>query len=166
MSTVPTAAITLVYLLPVALVALLLTTRWLRSARWLLPSVLLALPAFYVGHYLILQQMQGWPSKAPLPTKFELLAFDITEPDPNTGRSGQILLWINAGDDDQPRVHRLGYQKDLHQELVAAGQRQAQGRPQVGTRGTGVSAAVGSNAAKKEVISFRDKVGRSLPSKP
>lgn len=165
MSAIQTAAVTLVYLLPAALVALLLTAPGQRHPRWLLTTVLLALPVFYIGHYLLLQQMQGWPSTAPLPQQFQLLAFDITEPDPNSDRPGHILLWVDSGDNDRPRVHRLAYRKELHRELVAAGQRQAKGRPQIGSRGTATGAAA-RNTDTKEVISFRDQVGRSLPSKP
>jgi len=167
MNAVMTVAMTLVYLLPVALVALLLTAQHRRHARWLLTTVLLALPLFYVGHYFLLQQMQGWPSTAPVPQQFQLLAFDITEPDPNMDRAGQILLWIDAGHGNQPRVHRLAYHKDLHQELAAAGKRQAKGRPQIGVRSAQtVSAAAGPNTVTQEIIRFRDKAGRSLPSKP
>jgi hypothetical protein len=167
MNAILTVAVTLLYLIPVALVALLLTAQRRPHAPWLLTAVLLALPAFYMGHYLLLQQIQGWPSSAPLPQQFRLLAFDISEPDPKTERAGQILLWVHGGSSDQPRVHHLAYRKDLHQELIAAGKRQVEGRPQIGIRRTQTaSSAAGPSGGKQETISFRDKVGRSLPSKP
>ncbi|MCW9079352.1 MAG: hypothetical protein OQK74_09275, partial [Gammaproteobacteria bacterium] len=109
MSTIQMVAMTLVYLLPVALVTLLLTTLGRGHPRWLLTAVLLAVPVFYVGHYLLLQQLPGWPSHAALPQQFRLLGFDIIEPDTKAGQSGRILLWVNAADSYQPRVHRLAY---------------------------------------------------------
>lgn len=168
MSTIQLVAVTLIYMVPVALVALLLTTdRRRRLAGWLITAVLLALPVFYVSHYFLLQQMQGWPSSASLPQQFRLLAFDITEPDPNADKAGRILLWISAADSDQPRVHRLAYRKDLHQELVAAGQRQAKGRPQLGTRSQrAMSTNSGPTRGSQDSVSFRDANARSLPPKP
>ena len=167
MSTVQTIAVTLGYLLPVALIALLLTAQVRRHPRWLLSTVLLALPVFYVGHYLLLQQLQGWPSTAPLPEHFRLLGFDIREPRPSKQDSGRILLWVKAADHEQPRVHVLAYRKTLHQELVAAGRRQEQGRPQFGTR-SGRAATTASNAGDRapEDIRFSDAQTRALPAKP
>jgi len=159
-------AITLAYLLPVALVTLLLTTQGRRRPRWLLTAVLLAVPVFYVGHYILLQQLPGWPSRAALPQQFRLLGFDITEPDTKAGESGRILLWINAAEGDQPRVHQLAYRKDLHRELVTAGQRQAEGRTQLGTRSRQAAAASSGQAGiAQEIISFSDAAPRSLPAK-
>jgi len=166
MSAIQTIAITLVYLVPVALLALLLIAQHRRHAHWLLTSLLLILPVFYVSHYLLLQQLRGWPSTAALPQQFRLLAFDISEPDPNTDRPGQILLWIHNSDSDQPRVYRLNYRKDLHQELVGAGQRLAEGRPQVRFHGRPSNpAGTGADTDGQEIIRFRDEAGRSLPSK-
>ena len=167
MSTVETVAMTLGYLFPVALIALLLTAQVRRHPRWLLTTVLLALPVFYVGHYLLLQQLQGWPSTAPLPEHFRLLGFDIREPRSKEQDGGRILLWIKAADDEQPRVHALAYRKTLHRELVAAGKRQEQGRPQLGTRSRGAANTVSDpgNRAPGD-IRFSDAETRALPAKP
>lgn len=166
MSAIQTVAITLVYLLPVALIALLLATQSRPHGRWLLTTVLLVLPLFYIGHYLLLQGMQGWPSNMALPQQFQLLAFDISEPDPNTYEPGQILLWTHTGDSEQPRVHRLAYRKGLHRELVAAGQRQAQGRPQTGIRSPPpASDTTAPGTDRQEIIRFKDTANRTLPSK-
>jgi hypothetical protein len=166
MNTIHMVAMTLVYLLPVALATSLLTTQGRRHRRWLLTAVLLALPVFYVGHYLLLQQLPGWPSRAALPQQFRLLGFDIIEPDTRAGESGRILLWINAAESDQPRVHQLAYRKDLHQKLVAASQRQAEGRTQLGTRSRqAATASSGQAGIAQEIISFSDATPRSLPAK-
>jgi hypothetical protein len=167
MNTIQIVAMTLVYLLPVALVTLLLTTHFPRQPRWLLTAVLLVLPLFYVGHYLLLQQLPGWPSHAPLPQQFRLLGFDIVEPDTKAGKSGRILLWISAADSDPPRVHQLPYGKDLHQELIAAGQRQAEGRVQLGSRSRQAAppASSGQAGIAQDIISFSDAASQSLPAK-
>jgi len=167
MSLISTIGLTLVYLAPVALIALLLGDGKHPLRRWLLTAVLIGLPVFYVAHYLLLQQIQGWPSTEPLPRQFRLLAFDITEPDPVTGRDGRILLWVKTANDDQPRVHQLNYRKSLHQELVTAGQRQAKGHLQIGTRGgpRNTSATSGPGAGSQGTIRFRDVEGPSLPPK-
>ena len=167
MSTVQTVAMTLGYLLPAALIALLLTAQVRRHPRWLLSTVMLALPVFYIGHYLLLLQLQGWPSTAPLPERFQLLGFDIREPRPQEQDNGRILLWVKATDHEQPRVHALAYRKALHQELVAAGKRQEQGRPQFGTRNrhTPTTASDPSDSAPGD-IRFSDAETRALPAKP
>jgi hypothetical protein len=166
MNTIQMVAMTLVYLLPVALVTLLLATHGRRQPRWLLTAVLLVLPVFYVGHYLLLQHLPGWPSHAPLPQQFRLLGFDIVEPDTKAGKRGRILLWINAADNDQPRVHQLPYRKDLHRELIAAGQRQAEGRVQLGTRSRQAApASSGQAGTAQEMISFSDATPHALPAK-
>ena len=166
MNAIQTVAMTLVYLLPVALVALLLIRQSGPRGRWLYTTVLLVLPLFYIGHYLMLQQMQGWPSTVPLPQQFQLLAFDIREPDPNKDQAGQILLWIRTDDRAQPRVHQLAYRKALHRELIAAGQRQTQGRPQTGVRSPpSSSGARAPGTDRQEIIRFTDTLNRSLPSK-
>jgi len=159
--------LTLLYLLPVSLLALLLTHRVSGYPRWLITVVLLALPAFYVGHYHLLEQMQGWPSDAPLPQRFRLLGFDVTEPDTGKGETGRVLLWVQAPDSVSPRAHRLPYSKDLHQELVAAGQRRKNsGRTQIGTHQRATPGATDRPASEpQERIRFEDAKGPRLPAK-
>ena len=158
----PAFSLTLAYLIPVALLALLFGTQR-RRPRWLIAVVLMALPVFYIAHYVSVGAIQGWPSNAPLPERFELLAFRIEEPDPADDSAGEILLWAQQHDLEQPRVHRLSYNKELHQELVAAGRRQAKGTPQVGTRSSDKSA--GATADERTAIRFHDQQRAGLPSK-
>ena len=165
MNTLPTVAITLAYLVPLALLAVLLSGRRQRHPPWLLAVILIALPVFYVGHYLMLQQLQGWPSDTRLPERFRLLAFDIIEPDPNTADPGRILMWIQAAGERDPRVYAQSYRVQLHQALVAAGKRQQQGRQQIGgavPQGR-TEFSAGENA--RQVIRFEDAVAKPLPSK-
>ena len=157
--------VTLLYLLPVALVALLLVSE-ARRPRWLLPLVLASLPLFYIAHYRLMAGLQGWPSDAALPAEFRLLAYQVTEPDPQNGDDGQILIWALADGRTQPRVHRLAYDKGLHRSLVRAGQRQAEGRQQVGRRpakpSTARPAQPGDGGPQVE---FDDERPPALPAK-
>ena len=61
------------YVLPLALLALLLAGRRKRPA-WLLVSLIAALPVFYVVQYLLLQSLQGWPVDDALTKEF-MVAF-------------------------------------------------------------------------------------------
>ena len=105
------------YVLPLAMIGLLYAARASRRHR-LIMALLGALPIFYISHYLLFKQLEGWPSDAPLPDRFQLLAYQIAEPDPQHDRRGEILMWITSDPASQPRAHRLAYSKALHQALV------------------------------------------------
>jgi hypothetical protein len=158
----PAFLLTLAYLIPVALLALSFGTQGKRP-RWLIAVILTALPVFYIAHYVSVGAIQGWPSNAPLPEQFQLLAFRIEEPDPADDGAGEILLWAQEYGLDEPRVHRLSYNKELHQKLVAAGRRQAEGARQVGTFRS--DEAAGTTADDRTAIRFHDEQRAGLPSK-
>ena len=166
MTPVVTTALSLAYVIPIALLAWYLAAGRNRRPRWLLMMILAALPLFYAGHYLLLQQIQGWPSTAGLPDEFQLLGFEISEPGTGVTENGGILLWARATGRQTPRVHRLAYSRTLHQELVSAGERLAKGRAQTGIRsrstGTGtVQTAEGPG----DRIRFEDTRDSVLPTK-
>lgn len=165
MNALPSVAITLIYLAPVALLALLLSERGQRHPVWLLTLILVLLPIFYIGHYLMLQELKGWPSSAELPERFRLLAFDIMEPDPSTAEPGRILLWIDGIGGRDPRVHELPYRKQLHRALVAARKRQAQGRQQIGSKAPGGGKPSEAAGHEEQVIRFEDATSKPLPAK-
>ena len=156
--------LSLAYLLPIALLGILIGSRQRHERRWIL-AVLALLPVFYIGHYLGLQAIQGWPSRQTLPDDFQLLGFDIVEPD--NDRPGHILIWARASAAQQPRVHRLGYDRDLHHMLADAGSRQSEGTPQRGRRlpaETAGTAAVGSPDGSHQ-LRFEDALQPRLPEK-
>lgn len=155
----------LAYVLPLALVALLLG-RDRRPPHWLIIVVLLTLPVFYVTHYTMLQALQGWPADTPPPATFRLLGFDIREPDTANQRPGEILIWAQAADAESPRVHRLPYSRELHDRLNGAAQRQAQGRTQAGRR-VSPQASDSPKTTQGDGVSleFRDEKPLSLPAK-
>jgi len=165
MSTLAVVALTLLYLFPLALLGLLLA-RWSALPRWLVTLLLVSLPLFYIGHYQALKSMQGWPSNAPPPRAFHLLASEVREPDPATEDRGEILLWVRATDTGKTRLHRLPYNRELHRGLQQAGRELAAGHPQVGRLGTPVAAgAAGGPAMQQGNISFSREAPPRLPEK-
>jgi hypothetical protein len=165
MTAVEIFAAALFYAVPIALLAMLFGERFATRGAGL-ALVLLALPAFYVGHYFLVKHLQGWPSNNPLPDEFRLLGFEVREPGANGSGNGEILLWVAAAGADRPRVHRVGYRRQLHESLIAAAERQARGHPQTGHRtDTRSAASAGSVDATLTEIRFRDAdIGR-LPAK-
>ena len=157
--------LTLLYVVPVAIVAVLLSTHS-RRPRWLVSALLIGLPVFYIGHYQMIQAIRGWPSDAALPEQFQLLGFRISEPDTRRGDDGEILLWVQGLADPRPRVHRLAYQKALHIALAQAGQRQSAGISQVGSRKPQGSASAADPSRESAGIAFRDQPKPTLPAKP
>jgi len=157
--------LTLLYVVPVAIVAVLLSTHS-RRPRWLVSALLIGLPVFYIGHYQMIQAIRGWPSDAALPDEFQLLAFRVHEPDTRSGDQGEILLWVQGLADPQPRVHRLAYQKALHLALAQAGQRQAEGKRQIGSTIRQASANPAEPQREQAGVGFRDESKPTLPAKP
>lgn len=154
-------ALSLVYLFPIALVALLLGSGK-SHPRWLVIALLVALPVFYIAHYQLIERIQGWPSDASLPVQFRLLAFEVTEPDSRRGIDGEILIWARGPDAAQPRVHRLPYAKALHQRLIDAGDRQRDGQRQVGRTEQQADSLL---APRREEVRFSDEQRPALPQK-
>lgn len=154
------------YVAPLVLAGLLLTVPRRRSP-WLIAGVLAALPLFYAAQFMLLQGISGWPTRAALPDRFELLAFSVQEPDRARGMEGQILLWLRPPDADQPRVHLLNYDRALHRSLTEAGERLAEGRRQVGNSEKRPPPTQGREGdGTGPGVSFRDMHRRSLPPKP
>lgn len=164
MSPLPPIVISLAYVVPLAVIGMLLAAGR-PQPRWLLGIVLAALPLFYTGHYLVLQSLPGWPSDASPPDTFELVGFSVIEP--ANDAQGEILVWLRTDETTTPRVHRLDYARALHDELVAAGQRQAMGQVQIGTRVRAAKPdASGSTTARGGTpFRFNDERPRALPEK-
>ncbi len=160
----PGALLTPAYLLPVVLLALMLVGQS-RRPRWLTGALLIALPLFYIGHFLGFGAIQGWPSDTPLPDEFELLGFRIEEPSARDQDGGEILLWAQQIGASQPRVHRLTYSRQLHESLVAANHRQAQGAAQIGTRTRSARNMSAQPGRGEDAITFRDRHTGELPPK-
>ena len=167
MSTGLVLLIALAYLVPLALIAWLLS-ECTKQPRWIISGMLILLPVFYIGHYLSLDKLQGWPSKAQVPETFDLLSHEVTEPNIKTGDPGEILLWLRGSGQQRPRVHALPYSKALHKQLVDAEERQSQGHEQQGHRRSASRSIQGDSNTidREEVIEFEDTPRITLPEKP
>jgi hypothetical protein len=151
------------YVLPLALLAVVLSRLETRP-RWLLPLLLTTLPVFYTAHYLFIEGQQGWPTMRQPPDDFELIAFRVEEPEPTGSETGSILLWLVQDGKQIPRVHRLPYDRALHEELDEAGKRLAVGTPQYGNTAPAKEAADGSALATPH-IRFTTRSPLTLPAK-
>lgn len=115
------------------LLALCIRGRW---PAWLKILSIVIVSCYYLVHYNSLQQALGWPTEEAPPSRFLLIAQQITEPDNSRDQDGSIYLWavaINDGEvEETPRSYLLPYSKSLHSELDQARVGQRKGIPQVG----------------------------------
>lgn len=119
-----------------AVAAALLLNVWV-ATRWptVVKIVLVVLVTLlYVGSYLGLRDIQGWPSAEPLPDTFRLLWAKIEEPDKAAGSEGQIYLWVRKLDAAQravgePRAYRLAWSLPLAEKVAEALRRTEAGEP-------------------------------------
>ena len=156
----------LAYLLPTVLVAWLLTQIFPTRPRATL-IVLLILPLFYIGHYLLIERLQGWPSESRLPDSFRLISYEAVEPNKRTGDPGRIFIWLQTDGDPDPRVHVVDYDPELHRRLGEAAAQQFAGKPQRGevrpADENGSSESPGGDGPPR--LFFRDDSRRLLPPK-
>jgi hypothetical protein len=150
------------YVLPIVGLGLVATGR-LRPP--ILASILLALPLFYLAHYLGLKALQGWPTAEALPERFEVLAERVVEPDARSGEPGAIYLWIQTAQDDRPRAFRLPYSRALHTEADQAGKRRAAGAVQRGVRVVRESDGSVTTGGRELPIRITDRVNPRPPPK-
>jgi len=117
-----TLMLVLAYAALTALVALALIRAPLHWSPKLL--LVLAVSALYFVSYQGWRQVQGWPLSGGLPSKFQLHAAVIEEPDKGHGTPGVIFLWLSdleAGRPAaRPRAYRVDYDKGLHSTLQDA----------------------------------------------
>ncbi len=151
------------YLLPLVLLTLLLLRCPLSQPARV--ALLLALPLFYIGHYLGLETLPGWPVPAPPPDGFVLLGERIEQPDKASGNPGRIELWALPPGSERSRLYELPYSRDLHEELVKARQRSSDGHPQQGRRRQGGTVANRENRDIGGTWRFEDAPRKRLPPK-
>ena len=147
-------------LIAVLLLSLNVRANW----HWSIKFGAIALTTLtYFSTWWALRESEGWPAIVEPPGGFELIAFDIREPDKRSGDDGAIYLWLRhpGAVDGVPRAHRLEYREELHEAVVQAGRRMAEGQQQVTERGSGSEAAQGAGGA----LRFRDMNRTSLPPK-
>jgi len=152
--------LSLAYLLPVALLALLLFRA--RLAHWQKGLLLAVLPLFYIAHYHALHDLAGWPSLQPPPDRFELLGQEVREPGQHGDADGYIRLWVRVDGEPRSRLYQLPYSREMHQRVAQAAQRQADGHPQNGIRTGGAGE---STPTPGDHFSFEDRKIRRPPAK-
>lgn len=155
--------LTLAYLLPVLLVSLVLIKAQL--PQWQKASLLAALPLFYGLHYHGISNLSGWPTSESLPERFLLLGQKVVQPDKRDGSPGHINLWIQIGDDPRSRLYELPYSRELHEKLVLAESRAAQGRQQMGIRRTTGEGSQPHADSDRGQIEFTDRPRNRPPEK-
>lgn len=151
------------YLLPLILLALLLLRCPLSQPVKI--ALLLALPLFYIGHYLGLETLPGWPADTSPPDGFLLLGERIEQPDKASGTPGRIELWALPPGSQRSRLYELPYTRSLHEKLVDAEQRRSDGHPQQGRRQQGGSVAKPDSNDVGGTWRFEDAPRRRLPPK-
>lgn len=128
--------VVLVYVLVATLLlSMNLTSRW----RWWVKALtILVTGGFFVGSYVAIVALLGWPAQADPPSRFALLATRVVEPDRVTGSAGAIYLWLEELDENnvpsgRPRSYGLAYTSDFAdavsqaRDLLANGE-QVEGR--------------------------------------
>ena len=89
-----------------------------------------------------LTDLQGWPVEAPMPERFEVKWIVVEEPDKKAGSEGAVYTWAVslAGDDRppfrltgggsgrEPRIYRLPYSRELHEQSEMIGGQLRAGR--------------------------------------
>ena len=97
----------------VLLLSLNIAPRW---AWWVKGTAIIVTSAFFVISYYSMIDLMGWPVKARMPEKFQLLWAKVNEPDKLLNTPGAIYMWVEALDKDNvptglPRAYRLPYAK-------------------------------------------------------
>lgn len=109
------------------LVAALLLNVWI-STKWHtgVKVLLIAIVAvFYIGTYIGIRDIRGWPTEESVPNSFRLLWAKIDEPNKKEKTKGRIYLWVQKLNDEQilisePRAHQLPYTIKLAEKIQKA----------------------------------------------
>jgi hypothetical protein len=118
--------------------ALLLLGFYLRARRsWPVKAATAALAAaFFLGTWISIPGLLGWPVDRAPPRKFRLHAAHVQQPDKASKSKGAIYLWLtDAGDlahNGIPRAYEFPYSAPLHETVMNATARLNKGMPQMG----------------------------------
>ena len=108
-------------------VAVLVLNLW-TATQWRMAvkiAVVLLTSLLYVGTYVGIKELRGWPTDEPLPESFFFVWAKIDEPDKRIGSKGQIYLWVqdltDSGDvESAPRSFQLPYDVELAEKIEKA----------------------------------------------
>lgn len=116
-------------LLGLLLLSLNLASRW----RWWIKGIAIVLTTgFFAGSYFTITGMQGWPTRASMPERFQLLWTRVVEPDRHSGEEGAIFLWVESLDANnvpsgRPRSYEFPYSKGMARGMEKMQERLEQG---------------------------------------
>ncbi|MFT4631051.1 MAG: hypothetical protein ACI8PP_000816 [Candidatus Pseudothioglobus sp.] len=104
------------------LLYLLVATR--RSLSFKIFTVVL-ISGLYVGTYMGLKELRGWPVNEALPERFRLHWAMINEPDKAQDAQGTIYLWIQTSAPngeliDEPRAYHLPFNRKMAERVENA----------------------------------------------
>ena len=77
------------------------------ASRWVWPikaAAIVVTTGFFAASYLGAVSLLGWPSRSPIPPRFQLLSSKLVEPDKRSGSGGGIFLWVDALDENNVPV--------------------------------------------------------------
>jgi len=111
-----------------------------RLAWWIKAAAIVVTSGFFVVVFYATNGLLGWPARAPLPARFELLWTRVVEPDAKSGEPGAVYLWVEETDDNNvpsgtPKSYRLPYSRGLADKSLAARDQIIAGHPQQGLAG-------------------------------
>jgi hypothetical protein len=119
----------------VLLLSLNIASLW----RWPVKAgAIVVTSGLFVGTYVAINTMIGWPSTDRLPDRASFLASRIVEPDKFTGDPGVIFVWLQGIDEKnlpvgEPRAYRIAYDRAVARDVVEAQRLRGQGRDVLGT---------------------------------
>lgn len=121
-------------LLAVLLLSLNIASLW---RWWVKLSAIVITTGAFIGAYIAITGLIGWPSPQAIPGRFSLLATRIIEPDKVSGAPGHLYMWVEAVDEKnlpvaQPRNHEVAYTGELASALYAAQEKLNNGQQVLG----------------------------------
>lgn len=125
--------------IPVAFTIIAALTLWViigsRGWWWVKMGVATLAIFFSISLWHSLSGLEGWPTDQSMPQKFEIKWIVVEEPNNKTSTKGQILVWArnlepmsgeksnipilhNKNKSNEPRIHRLPYSREMHQQAI------------------------------------------------
>jgi hypothetical protein len=109
-----------------------------------------------------LPDLEGWATHKPLPEDFEFVSYSVIEP--SDGHPGVIYVWVVAHYEGsvslaqprngEPRAHKVGYNRKLHEALEQATKARKGGRRVGGKKKKGGQQGDGFEAPETEFIFY------------
>jgi hypothetical protein len=121
---------------------------------WVKAAAMLVTAAVFLGAYVIISGLIGWPSEGQLPPRFALLNTYVEEPDKQRGDPGHIYLWVQEINAEQipispPRAYALPYVTETMKGVTESQEMLDRGEAVLGESKTQVTATSDKPAEKE-----------------